>query len=80
MTLKGTFGWSKPADYDSLDDIEIILKFELTSDEPFDPSYETFIGWGLQAKNSREGEYILYEAGVVMYQTGNTEEPSLSMY
>ena len=55
----------------------ILLGIELGADAAIDPTFETFIGWAFLAKGSVDEQFILYEGGVVAFDTTTS---TLSMY
>ena len=45
------------------------MALELVADAPIDDRFETFIGWAIPAKGSISNSYVLYEGGVLKYDS-----------
>ena len=45
------------------------MALELVADAPIDDRFETFIGWAIPAKGSISDNYVLYEGGVLKYDS-----------
>ena len=56
--------------------MQVFMALELVADAPIDDRFETFIGWAIPAKGSISDSYVLYEGGVLKYDS--TQDPTLA--